>query len=999
MMNRETTVQLDAQNPWPGLLAFNEAARDFFHGRTQETEHLLRLVRRQRLTILYGRSGLGKTSLLNAGLFPLLRQEQFLPVYIRVPVQTDTWLPLAHLREDLATQLHGAGVHVRPVASDESLWEYFHENDTEFWDERNRLVVPVLVFDQFEGVLTSAQELPPVQVFLDQLTDLATNRLPAALKSALEELPDRASRFDFTRTGCKVVLSFREDYLAIFDDVCRRMASVYQERMRLLPMTGRQALDAVLLTGGRVVSERVAEKIITFVAGRRVEGGDIQVDLDRLEVDPALLSLVCRELNNQRIASRREQITEDLLAGARDEIIADFYRSAVADASEGMRLFIEEQLLTSAGFRDSRALADALTYPGVTREAVDRLVERRLLRIEERLGTLRIELAHDVLTPVIRQERDLRRETRAAQVRAEAAEAAARSEREQREVQQRLAREADERALLAGRAATRARRFAAVLGVMSLLVFVASGATLWFWREQYRQERRAEKTLELLTLAMDGAKQTVEVVSDNVRAGRIRLADARRAFKMLRDVVDGISPELGEPRVIQDQIDLYNSLADIYNVMDLVGDMLDVGQRQWRLAERLSVMPVNAGQVRDDKIDAALNIMVGYAEQGDITHAREQGRVALSLLQKSGREDTQAVDQPVPWREVNAHLQIAQVDTLRHAAPQALEQLRLADQGFAASTGYDPVSEMTASIHRWRAMNLAAQGNDETAVAELLAADVIVKQLLGPEPKHAYRSQSQAWIDLQLAELFRRRGDRQQARQRLEAARELIGDGLGFDHDKMDWAELAAEYFDRIGDLAGLEKSWDESLNDHKLFIEDLSVEAAETSTPYYAWPELRTREQLKVGAVRLERGEVNEALQAYQDAEKTASEFGQRQPSFPQFQVHLAAAKFGIGDVRRAMGDNKTAWGAYQAGFTIMQPIVDAGPDDAVWQHDFAMAKSRGAAIRRALGDTAGADADLAFAIASLTGLLKIDPVHAEWRTDLASLTRQQQEAAHAGP
>jgi Novel STAND NTPase 1 len=60
---------LDAENPWPGLMPFTEAAQAFFHGRDAEAAELLRQVRRERLTILFGQSGLGKTSLLCAGLF------------------------------------------------------------------------------------------------------------------------------------------------------------------------------------------------------------------------------------------------------------------------------------------------------------------------------------------------------------------------------------------------------------------------------------------------------------------------------------------------------------------------------------------------------------------------------------------------------------------------------------------------------------------------------------------------------------------------------------------------------------------------------------------------------------------------------------------------------------------------------------------------------------------------------------------------------------------
>src|SRR5215813_11838988 len=76
--------RLDPQNPWPGLAAYDEAASNFFHGRDEEARELLRLIQLAPLTVVYGKSGLGKTSLLQAGLFPLLRTEHFLPVYVRL---------------------------------------------------------------------------------------------------------------------------------------------------------------------------------------------------------------------------------------------------------------------------------------------------------------------------------------------------------------------------------------------------------------------------------------------------------------------------------------------------------------------------------------------------------------------------------------------------------------------------------------------------------------------------------------------------------------------------------------------------------------------------------------------------------------------------------------------------------------------------------------------------------------------------------------------------
>ena len=76
-------VPLGADNPWPGLASFEERDAPFFHGRDAAVAALLDLVEREDLVLLYGTSGLGKTSLLRAGLFPRL-PSTILPVYIRL---------------------------------------------------------------------------------------------------------------------------------------------------------------------------------------------------------------------------------------------------------------------------------------------------------------------------------------------------------------------------------------------------------------------------------------------------------------------------------------------------------------------------------------------------------------------------------------------------------------------------------------------------------------------------------------------------------------------------------------------------------------------------------------------------------------------------------------------------------------------------------------------------------------------------------------------------
>src|ERR1700746_950451 len=79
-MSSVAKLAIDEQNPWPGLSAFDETAERFFKGRAGEISELRRLVLNSSLTVLFGASGLGKTSLIQAGLFPQSRKQHFLPV-------------------------------------------------------------------------------------------------------------------------------------------------------------------------------------------------------------------------------------------------------------------------------------------------------------------------------------------------------------------------------------------------------------------------------------------------------------------------------------------------------------------------------------------------------------------------------------------------------------------------------------------------------------------------------------------------------------------------------------------------------------------------------------------------------------------------------------------------------------------------------------------------------------------------------------------------------
>ena len=225
------------------------------------------------------------------------------------------------------------------------------------------------------------------------------NRPPAALRDD----PQRAREFSFKPAPLKVLLAMREDYLAELDRIRSQFRALGQNRLRLLPMGERQARRVIDL-GATLLAPGVADRIVTFVAG-----GAAPTDGAEITVAPALLSLVLRELNERRLrAGPDAKITPDLLDVEQQKILEDFYLRTLQDFPVGVRNFIEDELLTATGYRNSCALDDALSRPDVTQPIIDELVNRRLAAYEDRHRVRRVEITHDILAPVVRASRDVR---------------------------------------------------------------------------------------------------------------------------------------------------------------------------------------------------------------------------------------------------------------------------------------------------------------------------------------------------------------------------------------------------------------------------------------------------------------------------------------------------------------------------------------------------------------------------------------------------------------
>ncbi len=505
---------VDERNPWLGLASFTEETRAFFFGRDAEIAELARRVQRKLLTVLFGQSGLGKTSILRAGLVPRLRAQGYCPVYVRIDYARGTPEPAEQIKEAirLTAQASGNWTQAGVAVAGESLWEFLHHRDDVLRAAGGERLIPLLIFDQFEEIFTLAQsdEFGRARAarFVEELADLVENRPPKALQAKFDEDENAAGQFDFARSDYRVLIALREDYLAPLEGLKAVMPSVSQNRLRLAPMTGEQALQAVLRPGRGLVTEEVAGAIVRFVAGG--------AELANAEVEPSLLSLICRELNDARIAQGRAEISQDLLAGSHTTILSNFYERSLADQPEGVRRVIEDDLLTSSGFRENVAeerLLKRFAEVGAGPATLALLVNRRLLRIEERLDVRRVELTHDVLCGVVKASRDLRQAH-------EAREAAERQLAAQR------AREEAARSAL-----VRARKIAGVCTVLAAAAIAAAVLAYFSSERARRAERQAQQTQAISESARAQSEHLLSYLADDF----VRELELSGRLDVLRD--------------------------------------------------------------------------------------------------------------------------------------------------------------------------------------------------------------------------------------------------------------------------------------------------------------------------------------------------------------------------------------------------------------------------------------------------------------------------------
>ncbi len=408
------------QYRYPGIQPFTGQQKDLFFGRDEDQEQLLSLLLLERLTVLFGKSGYGKSSLLQAGIAPRLERETqrgkrtYTPVFIRFHSRLGNeqynwfdWFSF-HLEQ----QVPGLNPKT-PAGVPKSIWGELKRRET----ETNQVFI--LIFDQFEEIFT----YPPDQIeaLKNQLADL----LYADIPEYLEENEDAHSEAEVAwlsqKVDARVVIAIRADRLSELDQLKNTLPAILNKRYELRALTQEQAREALekpaARTGDGFLSPTFSwypdalEKLLTDLAHNR-QGRDTGIEAFQLQV---LAQHVENRVIQGLVPDRNGDGTPDVTLSDLpnlDRLYENFYEDSINKLASNNRKkaqrLLEQGLIFEADNQRIN-LHEKLIQRDYKADTalIQQLIGLRLLRAEPSTsGGRNIELSHDAFVlPILNSAR------------------------------------------------------------------------------------------------------------------------------------------------------------------------------------------------------------------------------------------------------------------------------------------------------------------------------------------------------------------------------------------------------------------------------------------------------------------------------------------------------------------------------------------------------------------------------------------------------------------
>ena len=388
------------QTPYVGPRPFGRNEKDLFFGRDRETRDLCSLVVAHPIVLLYAASGAGKSSLLNAGLIPLLEARGY------------EVLPSARVSGRIRDAVNNAGV--------DNVYAF---NILSSWagpsvDPRDLVKVDIASFLASRPHRKDAAGEPVLRVaLLDQFEELFTFARERWQERAalIRQLAEALERDPLLR----IVLVMRREFVARLETFAPLLPQALRTRFpldELGPKAAQEAIEGPLARTDRKIEPEASQRLVEELRTVTVRGaGGEDIETVGPSVEPVQLQVACAKLWDD-LPPDVHTITAAHIEtyGDVDKALKRFYEDALSAAEtktgvskDRLRLWVDRYLITPGGTRGTVYRGPESTgreERAIPNAAVDVLEEKHLIRAEARAGGERwYELTHDRFVGPIRE--------------------------------------------------------------------------------------------------------------------------------------------------------------------------------------------------------------------------------------------------------------------------------------------------------------------------------------------------------------------------------------------------------------------------------------------------------------------------------------------------------------------------------------------------------------------------------------------------------------------
>ncbi|MEL7250500.1 MAG: hypothetical protein AAFO03_18885 [Bacteroidota bacterium] len=647
---------------YPGAKPFVRTQAPLFHGREADIAQLHRLVSLESLVVLYGKSGYGKSSLLNAGLVPKLEEDtNAQPLSLRFQAWTpaEEASPVEKVVDELQQLPQDRQLLDKLGAEDNSLWSY-----TKAWQLAQPDGRLVLIFDQFEELFSYPVE--QINIFKTQLAELLRGQLPDRYEALLDAATDTplspAEESALDRPlDLRILFSIRSDRMHLLDQLSDYLPQVLKNNYELKALKESDARRALVEPAAMVgtgyatapftYSGTAQEKILRFLR-----------DEEHGRVEAIQLQILCTTFENRAIA---EGLTDFDVAeiGDLQGVIDNYYRTQLDQISNEVhrqaaaRLLEEGLVDKSQEQRLTLHESQIASIYGVGSVLLDQLVDSNLLRREpDRRQGYTYELSHDTLIkPAI-----VAREHREEQERVTKLEIEAKRLREVEEL--RKEKKAKRRLLW----------LSFVMGIFALLS-VAGGLLAY---QQYQKAQiataAAEKAAEKATAAAEKASLQEQIAIDarqQAEADRDRASIAEAAALLAQDQAEA-QRQLAEAEAAKGHL-LEETLAS-ENAFEY---LLAEGHRFFGKGDFRNALTYWANTRFVNPDDSALDQLIEVAILGQ----QAQADFLYGRLERAKNTFKEILDWQVPIDLTHAQQRLNQIEQSQRAWSKLIGDRNLAD--------------------------------------------------------------------------------------------------------------------------------------------------------------------------------------------------------------------------------------------------------------------------------------------------------------------------------